>query len=85
MKLQVVFALAVVAVAVVGVASADTQPAADTIDAHLAAAKKAAGFDFPGLLGALCVAPRNALTRDVTPAPPPRGRRHHPDDEPIGV
>ena len=73
MKLHVTFALAVVAA--VGVASADAQPAGNTIDAHLAAAKKAAGFDFPGLLGALCVAPRNAPTRDVTPAPPPPNRR----------
>ena len=69
MKLHVTFALAVMAA--VGVASADAQPAANTIDAHLAAAKRAAGFDFPGLLGALCVAPRNAPTPDVTPGPPP--------------
>jgi metallo-beta-lactamase class B len=72
MKLHVTFALAVAAVA--GVASAAAQPAANTIDAHLAAAKKAAGFDFPGLLAALCVAPRNAPTPDVTPAPPPPNR-----------
>ena len=70
MKPQVTFALA--AVAAIGVASAEAQPAANTIDAHLAAAKKAAGFDFPGLLAAICVAPRNAPTRDVTPAPPNR-------------
>ena len=69
MKLHVTFALAVMAA--VGVASADAQPAANTIDDHLAAAKRAAGFDFPGLLGALCVAPRNAPTPDVTPGPPP--------------
>jgi metallo-beta-lactamase class B len=69
MKRHVTFALA--AVSAIGVASAEAQPAANTIDAHLAAAKKAAGFDFPGLLAAICVAPRNAPTRDVTPAPPP--------------
>ena len=73
MKLHFTFALA--AVAAIGVASAEAQPAANTIDAHLAAAKKAAGFDFPGLLAAICVAPRNAPTRDVTPAPPPPNRK----------
>ena len=73
MKPHFTFALA--AVAAIGVASAEAQPAANTIDAHLAAAKKAAGFDFPGLLAAICVAPRNAPTRDVTPAPPPPNRK----------
>ena len=51
MKRHVTFALAVMAA--VGVASAAAQPAADSIDAHLAAAKRAGGFDFRGLLGAL--------------------------------
>src|SRR5258708_32395336 len=73
MKVPVTFALAVMAA--IGVAPAGAQPAANTIDAHLAAAKRAAGFDFPGLLGAICVAPRNAPTRDVTPAPPPPNRK----------
>jgi metallo-beta-lactamase class B len=73
MKLRVAFALAVVAA--LGVASAGAQPAADTIDARLAAAKKAAGFDFPGLLAALCVSPRTTATRDVAPAPPPANRK----------
>jgi metallo-beta-lactamase class B len=72
MKRHVAFAFAVMAV--VGVASADAQPAADTIDAHLAAAKKAGGFDFRGLLGALCVAPQNRPPRDVPPGPPPPDR-----------
>ena len=72
MKPHFTFALA--AVAAIGVASAEAQPAANAIDAHLAAAKKAAGFDFPGLLAAICVAPRNAPTRDATPAPPPPNR-----------
>ncbi len=74
MKRHVTFALAVMAA--VGVASAAAQPAADSIDAHLAAAKRAGGFDFRGLLGALCVAPRNTATRDVTPAPPPPDRKN---------
>jgi metallo-beta-lactamase class B len=73
MKRHVIFALAVMAA--VGVGSAAAQPAADSIDAHLAAAKRAGGFDFRGLLGALCVAPRNSPTRDVTPAPPPSDRK----------
>ena len=72
MKPHFTFALA--AVAAIGVASAEAQPAANAIDAHLAAAKKAAGFDFPGLLAAICVAPRNAPTRDATPASPPPNR-----------
>jgi metallo-beta-lactamase class B len=54
---------------------AQAQPAADTIDAHLAAAKRAGGFDFRGVLGALCVAPANAPPRDVAPGPPPPNRR----------
>ena len=66
------FALAVMAV--IGTAPADAQPAPNSIDAHLAAAKKAGGFEFRGLLGALCVAPRNTATRDATPAPPPPDR-----------
>jgi metallo-beta-lactamase class B len=67
-----VFALATAAA--LGLAPAGAQPASDTIDAHLAAAKRAAGFDFPGLLGALCVAPRNAPAPDVKPGPPPPDR-----------
>src|SRR5262245_51737595 len=66
---HVVRALAVMAA--IGFAPVCAQPASDTIDVHLAAAKRAAGFDFPGLLGALCVAPRNAPTPDVKPGPPP--------------
>jgi metallo-beta-lactamase class B len=73
MKRHVTFAFAVMTA--FGVASAGAQPAADTIDAHFVAAKRAAGFDFPGLLGAICVAPRNTPTRDVTPSPPPANRR----------
>jgi hypothetical protein len=55
MKLHVILALAVTVglSGAFGLAPADAQPAATTIDAHPAAAKKAAGFDFPGLLAAL--------------------------------
>jgi hypothetical protein len=58
MKRCVTFSLAALAAA--RVASAAAQPVADTIDAHFAAAKRAGGFDFRGVLGALCVAPANA-------------------------
>jgi metallo-beta-lactamase class B len=81
MKLHVTFALAVMAAT--GVTSAAAQPAATAIDAHLAAAKKAAGFEFPGLLAAhfpglliaLCIAPMSAPPPDVAPAPAPANRR----------
>jgi metallo-beta-lactamase class B len=72
MKFHVPFALA--AIAVLGVASVGAQPAPNSIDAHLAAAKKAGGFDFRGLLGALCVAPQNRPPPDRAPAPPPPDR-----------
>ena len=69
MKRHVTFALAVMAAW--GVTEAVTQPAVNPIDAHLAAAKAAAGFDFPGLLARNCVAPQTAESPDVAPAPPP--------------
>jgi metallo-beta-lactamase class B len=83
MKLHIIFELAITVglSGAVGLAPAVAQPAANTIDAHLAAAKKAAGFDFPGLLAALCIAPRNAPPPDVPPAPPTssRARARAPD------
>jgi metallo-beta-lactamase class B len=72
MNTQMAFALAVMAA--FGVAPAGAQPAPNTIDAHLVAAKKASGTEFRGLLGALCVAPANAPPRDAAPAPPPADR-----------
>jgi metallo-beta-lactamase class B len=72
MNPRVSFALALMAT--LGVASAHAQGAADTIDAHLKAAKRAAGIEWRGLLGALCVAPANAPPADVKPAPPPPDR-----------
>src|SRR5438128_2632938 len=72
MKPYVTFALSTLAA--FGIASAAAQPAADSIDAHLEAAKKAGGFEFRGLLGAICVAPRTAPTADVKPSPPPPDR-----------
>ena len=49
------------------------QRAPDAFDAHLAAARNAAGFDFTGTLARLCVAPTPvaAALRDVAPGPPP--------------
>lgn len=53
--------------------SAFAQNAADEIDAHLIAAKKAAGFDFTGTLARLCIAPPFIpnKVRDVAPGPAP--------------
>src|SRR6202049_1746092 len=54
-------------------ASALGQTAPEMIDAHLVAARDAAGFDFTGTLARLCVAPAavpNTL-RDVAPGPAP--------------
>src|SRR5215467_7498097 len=44
----------------------------DKVDAHLAAARVAAGFDFTGTLARLCVAPAPVTAaRDVAPGPAP--------------
>ena len=49
-----------------------SQTAADAIDAHLSAARNAAGFDFTGTLARLCVAPPLVTgIRDVAPGPAP--------------
>ncbi len=66
---------AVALVLIVGLcgASASAQNSTDAIDAHLVAARNAAGFDFTGTLARLCVAPAavpNTL-RDVAPGPAP--------------
>jgi metallo-beta-lactamase class B len=50
---------------------AAAQPAANSIDAHLSAAKAAAGFDFTGTLARICIAPQTAPGRDVAPGPAP--------------
>jgi len=48
------------------------QNAQNEIDAHLAAARNAAGFDFTGTLARLCVAPPfTSGIRDVAPGKPP--------------
>src|SRR5262249_18605461 len=74
MKLRITCLLAALASA--SVAPADAQPAPNTIDVHLVAAKRASGVEWRGLLGALCVAPANAPPRDVAPGPPPANRKN---------
>ena len=68
MKCHIPAALAIAAA--LGAAGASAQPAT-TVDAHLAAAKAAAGFDFTGTLARLCIAPQTAPGADVAPAPAP--------------
>jgi metallo-beta-lactamase class B len=53
-------------------AGAFAQDRPDTVDAHLVAARTAAGFDFTGTLARLCVAPPMvASLRDTAPGPVP--------------
>ncbi len=52
-------------------AGAQTAPAADTPDAHLKLAKDAAGTDFLGTLGRLCILPATGPGADVAPGAPP--------------
>jgi len=69
MKWHIGAALAIVAAS--GATMAVAQPAVTSIEAHLAAAKAAAGFDFTGTLARICVAPQTAPGADVAPPPPP--------------
>ena len=62
---------AALVVAVFAVSPVLAQRVADPIEAHLAAAKKAAGFDFPGLLARICIVPQTAPGADVPRPPPP--------------
>jgi metallo-beta-lactamase class B len=55
MKIQ--FGAILVMAAGFGLASADAAPAADSVDAHVLAAQKAAGLDFPGTLARVCIVP----------------------------
>jgi metallo-beta-lactamase class B len=55
-------------IAALGCACANAQqPAPDRADAHRLAAQRAAGLEYPGLLGRLCVVPANKQN-----SPPPR-------------
>ncbi|HEX3486751.1 MAG TPA: MBL fold metallo-hydrolase [Micropepsaceae bacterium] len=69
MKKHVWAALAVMAG--LGAAGAFAQDAANTIDAHLRAAKTAAEFDYTGTLARTCVLPQTGPGRDVAPGPAP--------------
>lgn len=62
---------ALVIAAGLGAVDASAQQGAGTIEAHLAAAKAAAGFDFTGTLARICVAPQTGPGADVRPPPPP--------------
>ena len=66
-----VLAAALAVVAALSVTAAFGQQGANTIEAHLAAAKAAAGFDFTGTLARICIAPQTAPGVDVRPPPPP--------------
>jgi hypothetical protein len=82
MTLRVVLAFAFMAgIASGGVTCAGAQPADNTIDGHLRAAKRAAAFEFRGLLGALCVAPQNRPPPDMPPPPPPDRTRFYTEPE----
>src|SRR5258705_8571313 len=54
-----------------GTANAGEQPAANSIAAHLAAAKAGAEFDFTGTLARVCIAPQTGPGRDLAPGPAP--------------
>src|ERR1700692_3453297 len=69
MKIHIRAVLAIMAA--LGAASAGAQPAANSVDAHLAAAKAAAEFDFTGTLARVCIAPQTGPGRDVAPGPAP--------------
>jgi metallo-beta-lactamase class B len=74
MKLRAIpFAAALAVLGSWNGANALAQATPETVDAHLIAARIAAGFDFTGTLARLCVAPvavPNTL-RDVAPGPAP--------------
>src|SRR3954468_6527663 len=62
---------ALVLAASINVNGAFAQQPANPIDAHLAAAKSAAEFDYTGTLARLCLLPQTAPGRDVAPGPAP--------------
>ena len=66
-------ARALVAVTSLSGVSVFAQNAPNAVDAHLIAARNAAGFDFTGTLARLCVAPQAvpATLRDSAPGPAP--------------
>jgi metallo-beta-lactamase class B len=51
------FGLALIVIAGIGLMGAEAAPETDSVDAHVLAAQKAAGLDFPGTLEVLCIQP----------------------------
>src|SRR3569833_1934061 len=51
------FVTALLLTAGLGLMGADAAPGADSVEAHVLAAQKAAGLDFPGTLDVLCIQP----------------------------
>jgi len=62
---------ALAVIAGLGVAGANAQDAANSVDSHLRAAKTAAEFDYTGTLARVCVLPQTGPGRDVAPTPAP--------------
>jgi metallo-beta-lactamase class B len=75
-----------IATALVAAVSVSGQKVADTIDAHVAAAKAAAGQDYLGVFNTLCPAATPPVPRPAAaatpPGPPPRSQWHA---EPVKV
>ncbi|HYM17492.1 MAG TPA: MBL fold metallo-hydrolase [Micropepsaceae bacterium] len=67
MRANIAVGVALAAAFSIGAVAAQQDP----IEAHLAAAKQAAGFDFAGTLVRTCVVPQTGPGRDVAPPPPP--------------
>ncbi len=69
---------AVIMAAGLGLAAADAAPSDPGVDAHVAAAQKAAGLDFPGTLARICLpgvdAAAAARAAGTAPAAPPQPR-----------
>ena len=83
------FGLALMMAAGIGLGCANAAPASGSIDAHLAAAQKAAGTDFPGTLARTCIVPSggsdDAAARRGARAPRPTPARDTWYAEPVKV
>jgi metallo-beta-lactamase class B len=63
-----------------GATNADAQAAADSVEAHVASAKQAAGNDYTRMFENLCAEPRPPAARPAAPAvspPPPPASEWH--------
>jgi len=76
--MKIHFGAALAMAAGLGLAAADAAPADESADAHVAAAQKAAGLDFPGTLARICLpgvdAAASARAAGKAPAAAPRPR-----------